>query len=288
MEMQVEIQATVSVFDFVNFQEFLRALLRQLKGEKYFSYRYLERISGLSRSYFKLLLDGKRNLTPKAAAKLAKALKLSRKEAAYLEALVLYNQAEGDEERDRYFERLLALRPPLPIRDFSADQYECFTKTYFTEIRELAALPGFVEDLNWIRRRLRRPLRNKEIRHAVAVLERLGLLERTKDGTLTHSGTTMATPVEAPSLDIFNYHRQLLSEAKDAIMNAPYDEWDVGAMTIPMPKAALPQVMEMLRECRERIADFINRGDKDFHEVFQINMQMFPVSRRNRPDDDKG
>lgn len=271
---------TASVFTFIDYREFLKAYFEERKkAEEFFSYRYLARISGLSRSYFKLLLDGNRNLSPQSATKLAKALKLSKKEVLYFETLVLYNQARSDEDKDRYFENLMGLRPPLPIQGMMPDQYEYFTKTYFVEIREMAAMAKFEENPRWICRHLRRHLTPAKAHHALEVLERLGLLVRDKKGKLKHSDKTLETPLHAESVDIFDYHRQLLNEAKEAITHAPFDEWDVGTVTIPMTKEALPRVMEILKKCREDIVDLINRGAQNYHEVFQINMQLFPVSK---------
>lgn len=270
----------VSVFTFLNYREFLKAHFEETKkAQEFFSYRYLARVSGLSRSYFKLLLDGNRNLSAQTATKLAKSLKLSKKEVLYFELLVLYNQAQSDDDKERYFENLMDLRPSLPIHGMTPDQYEYFTKTYFVEIREMAALEKFEENPRWICRNLRRHLTPAKARHALEVLERLGLLVRNKKGQLKHSDKTLETPLHAESIDIFNYHRQLLNEAKEAITQAPFDEWDVGTVTIPMPQEALPRVMEILKKCREDIVDLINRGKQNYHEVFQINMQLFPVSK---------
>lgn len=252
-----------------------------MKQGEPFSYRYLERLSGLSRSYFKLILDGKRNLSSRAANQLARALKLRKKELVYFETLVLYNQAQSDDEKDRYFEYLMTLRPSVPIEGMTPDQYEYFSKTYFVEIREMVAMPGFQEDPHWICQNLRRSLKPKEVQHALEVLERLGLVKRTRSGKLKHSDKTIESPLHAESIDIFNYHRQLLNEGKDAITAAPFEEWDVGTITIPMPKKALPRVMKILKKCREEIIDFINQGEQDYHEVFQVNMQMFPVTKMN-------
>lgn len=279
----------ISIFTFINYREFLKAYFEeQRQSDTIFSYRYLERLSGLSRSYFKLLLDGKRNLSPQAANKLARALKLRKKELVYFETLVLYNQAQSDDEKDRYFEYLMTLRPSVPMEGMTPDQYEYFTKTYFVEIREMVVMPGFKEDPHWICQNLRRSLKPKEAQHALEVLERLKLVTRTRSGELKHSDKTIESPLHAQSLDIFNYHRQLLNEGKDAITTAPFEEWDVGTITIPMPKKALPRVMEILKKCREDVINFINRGEQNYHEVFQINMQMFPVSKMNRVSQKKG
>lgn len=279
----------VSVFSFLDYRKFLQALYANLKESgTFFSYRYFSRVSGVSRSYLKLIMDGRRNLSPATITKFAKALKLNRKETAYFEALVLYNQADTDEERDRHFERALALKPRIEIEGLTPDQFEYLTKNHFVILREMSALPGFSDDPQWIAKNLRHPLKPREVKRALEVLERLGMLVRRPDGTLKHSGKVLETPLLAPSAEILNYHRQALSDSKEAILNAPFNEWDVGSMTIPMAEADIPKAMELMRKCREEIAAMINKGTRNFHEVFQVNMQLFPVTKVNQQREEKG
>lgn len=269
-----------NLFEFVNYREYLKKYFETLKDSSaFFSYRYLEKITGLSRTYYKMVLDGRRNLTLASIAKISKAFKFSKKEAAYFEALVFYNQTRSEEERDRYFERMMNLRPPTTIQGLTVDEYEYATKTYFAEIREMTALPSFQEEPDWIRKNLRRPVSNRDIQHSLEVLERLKLLVRDEAGKLKHSGTTLESPLHANSPEILNYHRQLMTEGKEVITQAAYDQWDVGAMTIPIQKPILPQVMELLTRCREEIVQLVNRHGENYHEVYQINMLLFPVTK---------
>lgn len=275
----------VKVFDYSNYRTYLKDVYAAEKVEKkHFSLRYFARITGFgSNGYLLMVMNGQRNLSAKSIALFNKAFKHTKKEAAYFEALVFYNQTDQGEQKERYLEQLIALRPAHAIGSMTKEQFECLTQTYFLSIRELAALPDFNEDPEWISENLRQKIKPSEAKHALQVLEKLKLLVRDEHGKLKHSDAMLETPLHAESLEILNYHRQTLTETKYAMLTAPYDEWDIASITIPMPKEAIPKVMEIMQKCREEIADYINKTHKDYHEVFQINMQLYPVSKTKRP-----
>lgn len=271
----------VDIFSFRDYRDYLKAVYEHLKAtRRRFSYRYFAKTAGFGgQSYLRMVMDGERNLSPTSINKCTRALRLGKKETLYFETLVLYAQAKTPEDKERYYNQLAVLRPKVEIKGLSRDQFEYLTQSHFVAIRELAAMPEFEDDVTWIAKNLRKPLKPTEIKHALEVLERLKLLVRDKKGNLKHSHKTLQTPVDAPSHEIFDFHREVLAESRDAILSAPAGEWDVTSMTIPIPKASLSKVMDVLQSCREEIVDLISSGSEDYHEVFQINMQVFPVTK---------
>ncbi len=274
---------SVNIFDFTNYRHYLKAYYRQVKAVRpYFSYRYFSRMAGLGgKNYLQMVMVGKRNLSSSTACKFARALRLTKKEAAYFEAMVLYTQADTSEEKDRYFAELLRLKPSIQIEGITPDQFEYLTNPLYVVIREMAAIKEFNGDPVWIRGHIRAMARPPEIKKALDLLEKLKLLVRDGAGNLTHSGKTVETP-DVESLEILNYHRQVLNETKEALVNIPYEERDITSMTIPIPQALIPEVKELLRKCREEIAALVNQSSNHFYEVFQINTQFFPVTKINQ------
>jgi uncharacterized protein (TIGR02147 family) len=274
-------KTNIAVFGYMDYRSFLRdRFAAEKKAKKYFSFRYFARITGFGSSgYLKMVMDGDRNLSPNTISLIVKAFKLAKKEAAYFEALVLYNQAKNDQERDLYLERMAALQPPPVMTEIDRDKYEYFTKRHFVIIREMAAVPDFVEDPVWIASKLTPPIKPKEAEHAVEVLLRLGLLARDAGGKLVQADVTLTTPGEIPAIEIFQYHGQMLSLAREALVKVRQDQRDITALTIPIPSELLPEIKKRIREFREGIIDLVNRGGTQYHEVYQINIQCFPVSR---------
>jgi len=271
------------IFSFMDYREYIKAVSDHLKMTKsQFSQRYFARLAGFgSPSYLNMVIKGQRKITLPSVFKFAIAFKLNKKETAYFEALVNYNNAHSEREKERYFLQMIALRPRAILQGIEKDQFEYLTHPYYVVLREMVALPNFQEDPQWIAEHLREQVKVSEVKNALLVLERLKLLVRDKRGLLRHSGTSLEGPVNIPSVQILNYHRQMLSASKEALMAAPYDEWDAICKTIPIPKRLLPQVSEILRRSFDEITDLVNQSGADYHEVFQVNTQIFPFTKTN-------
>lgn len=285
------LRSDVDIFNFTDYREYLKAYYQGMKNSRnYFSFRYFSKIAGLGgKNYFQMVMVGKRNLSLVTIAKFTQALKLSKKEGAYFEAMVLYNQAENELDKDRYFTELIALRPQTKLEGLTQDQFEYLTNSLYVTIRELSAMPEFQEDIKWIQNNLRSFAKLSEIRQALEVLKRLQLLiPDPTTGKLKHSGNTLITPEHGESLEMLNYHRQVLNQTKEALMNIPFDQRDISSMTIPIPSSLIPAIKEVIAKAREEIAHLVNRSSRDYHEVFQINVQFFPVTQtkkfKNKPE----
>jgi uncharacterized protein (TIGR02147 family) len=276
----------IEIFSFTDYREFLRTYYaEQKKLRPHFSYRFFSRMAGLKgNNYLQMVMAGKRNLTPTSISKFTKALKFDKREAGYFENLVLFNQAKSDKEKDLYFERLITLKPELKITGLGKDEFEYLTRKHYVIIREMVALPHFEEDYEWIGSQLNPPLRAKETESVVNKLLRLGLLKRNEEGKLKTARGPVITPPDAESLEIFNYHRQILSEAKDAIVTVPYKLREFVSLTIPMSLNDIDEIKNKIRKCQEDIAQYINKGGKKYDDVFQVNIQLFPAThtRKNK------
>lgn len=272
---------SVVPYSFTDYRVYLRALMEQERARNpVFSYRFFARVAGFSSpSYLKMVLDGQRNLSPSSIQQFAKAFKLGRQEAAYFESLVLFNQARSEKEQELYFERLTALRPRTTLRGLERDQFEYYTRKHFVIIREMVALPHFREDPAWIGKCLNPPLKAKDVEAAIAVLLRLDLLRRDATGKLTQCDEGLTTAPEVASIELMSFHRAMLDDAKEALFRIGPERRDISALTIPIPKQTIPELKRRIREFREQILELINRGTADYHEVYQLNIQLFPLTK---------
>ena len=78
------------IYAYLDYRNFLKDLFAFKKQESAsFSFRNFSRLAGLKSSNFlKLVMDGKRNLSPQSIHQVAKAFKLSKGEADFFETLV--------------------------------------------------------------------------------------------------------------------------------------------------------------------------------------------------------
>lgn len=272
----------MNIFSYTDFRVLLKDHYESQKAKNpVFSYRLFSRLAGLKGpGYLKMVIDGKRGLTPPTILKFVKAMHLSPREGIFFENLVLYNQAQTEREKDLYFDRLLDLMPHTDITRLEKDQFEYVTNKNLVTIREMTALPDFKGEADWIAARLNPPTTPQEARQALEILGRLGLLKKDSRGRLKHSGKTVRTPPDIVSLEIMNYHRTILAQAKDAILRVPKVKREITSMTIPLSLKTVEKIKKILRKTQEEIAHVVNKGDRDFNEIFQINFQMFPVTEK--------
>ena len=272
-----------------DYREFLRQVFGYWKANKpQFSFRFFAKQAGFGgQSYLKMVIDGERNLTPDSVTKFVRALRLDKKQTDYFEAMVFYTQAKNEDEKERYYNQMMKLRPKMRLKGIDKDQYEYLTDSLYVAIREMAALGSFKDDPKWIAARLRYPTSSVKVGKALDVLKRLGLVTKNKKGELVHSGGALQSPVDLESVEYLHCHRKILTESRDLIMSAPFDEWDMASVTIPLSKKRLPQMMEILRHAIQEIVELANEDKGNFEEVYQANYQLFPLTRVERLEDEE-
>lgn len=272
-----------SIFGHLDYRLFLKDFYEsEKKRTSRFSYRYFAKQAGLKTSSFlKMVIDGKRGLTTATIASFGRVLKLSKKEQDFFEALVFYNQARTQNEREHYYDRLVSLRPQKKMSRLKEDQYEYYSKPYMVAIREMTALPDFDPDPAWIAKNLVPPIRPSEARHALDVLLRLKLIQK-KGGKIVQSESAVATESEVDSMAIFNYHRCMLDSAGAALMKVDEKMRDITSLTIPIPLTKIPKLKKEIEAFREHLAAMIDDGDANYHEVYQFNIQLFPVTNTKK------
>lgn len=270
----------LDIYSYLDYRKFLKDYFAFQKEEHgRFSFRYFAKVCGYSSpSFLKMVMDGHRKLSVAALQKLVAGMKLKTKEANYFETLVFYNQAKSEQDREHYFNRLQALRTPLKKKEIDKDLLEYYTKKHFVIIREMVSLPHFKEDPAWIGKQFSSHLTTKEVEHALEVLLRLGLIKRDEKEKLISVDATLATKPEIQSWEVHTFHREMLKEAIDVLMKIPPEWRDITCLTIPIPFSLLPELKTRIQNFRREIAHFINNGPQDFFDVYQLNIQFFPVT----------
>jgi len=118
----------ISVFDYVDYRFFLTDYFNQEKLiVKGFSFRSFAQKAGVSASLLKDILTNRQNLTIQTMHKYASAMELGAKEIAYFEALVNFNNASNNNEKNRYFGEMVSLRGRSSVKFLDLQQYEYFS-----------------------------------------------------------------------------------------------------------------------------------------------------------------
>jgi uncharacterized protein (TIGR02147 family) len=211
------------------------------------------------------------------AAQFAEGCELAGAEAEFFCELVDYCQAKSSVERNRSYERLARFRQFRAVRQLDGAQAEYHASWYLPAIRELARRRDFREDPQWIANQLLPRISARDAKRALALLLRLGLLERGDDGALRQATPLVTTGVGPLGHHIFNYHHGMLERAGVALDTIAHDEREVSCITLCVSHATMLELKQRVRAFRRELLQVAELGNEP-ERVVQINFQLFPMS----------
>lgn len=244
-----------------------------------FSHRAFARKAGQSSPSLLLnVILRKRNLTPATTLAFARAVGLDAAATQFFTALVLLDQADTPADRAAAWAEVSATRRFRAARPIDGDAVEYLSAWYYPAVRELATCEGFRADPDWIAATLRPRITVAQARRALDLLVSLGLLAPTADGRLAVTSTSVATPHEVAALAAYEYHRNMLARATEALSGARPAERHYCAVTVAIPESLVPQLKRELGALQERLLDLCDGVDGPRERVYQINLHTFPLS----------
>ncbi|MBT3182056.1 MAG: TIGR02147 family protein, partial [Deltaproteobacteria bacterium] len=249
----------VNVFTYLDYRKFLKDRFDEMKeARSTFSHRSFAKSAGFrSSNYILLIMQGKRNLSSEAIIKVAKALKLKKKEAEFFENLVRFDQSKMDAEKNFYYEKIATNRQYADARPLEKGHYKYYSHWYIPVIREMVLLDDFQDDPKWIAQNITPHITIQEARDALDVLLEIGLVERGSDGKLIQSDPHLTSGDEVQNLNIANFQREMIQLAARSIGETKPKEREIGSVTFAVSKENLPEVKKMIREFRSRLAGFL-------------------------------
>lgn len=272
-------QKTV-LFEYTNYREFLRDWFQEQKETvSKFSYRYFAKKAGfVSANFFKLVVDGKRNLTHESLPKMIKGLTLNKQEEEFFTNLVYFNQAKNDAEKNLFFNKILKSKKIKALKPIIKDQYLLYSQLHHVLIRELLLSEEFNGNYNWIKEKLLLKVSKEEVEESVELLQRIGLIEKSKDGKFKQCNTVISTGNESDSFILLQYHKKLLEVSSRVIDFLPQEERDISSLTLGVAKSKVSKIKNMIQEFRKQVLEFVS-DDEHPEEVVMLNMQFFPMTK---------
>lgn len=268
-----------NVVEYTNFREYLADFFEYSK-KRYplFSHRRLASSLHLSTpNLIWLVMRGKRNLSVKVCNRLIKYLRLSKRRAAYFRAMVNFLQSTKHEERERYFSRMMQMRKPFGVKKLDVQHYEYYATWYNPVIRELVTYPDFRGNLHRLGWQVSPPISWHQARDSVKLLLRLKMILK-KGNRYVQTDSVISTSPEVKSLAVNNYHRQMAYNAASSYDRCKKDENNITSVTMSISRNKFQQLVNETNDYRRRVMALHDQASKDT-KVYQINIQIFPVSR---------
>jgi uncharacterized protein (TIGR02147 family) len=160
-----------------------------------------------------------------------------------------------------------------------AGAFELLSTWWVAATHELARLPTFEATPDWVSEHLEPRIGPDQAQHALDLLFELGLLVRHDDGTVQPADVSLTTPHEVARLAVHNYHQSMILLGAGSIERTAPDARHLGAITAAVPRVLVPKLKEEIARFQEHILNLCDAADGPVEEVYQFNMQLFPLSR---------
>lgn len=272
----------INLFEYQNYRDYLRAYYNEQKAaKKSFSYRSFSKKAGIQApSFLFYVIEGKRNLTKNSLLKISEAIGHTREEADYFENLVFFNQADNIHDKTLYYSRIVEVRKPFDIQIIPLDRYEYYSTWYHSVIREVVTFLDFRDNYAKLGAALRPQINAKQARASIALLEKLGFIERDQQGLYHQTSNVIGVhPAPSDTFIVEKFQMEMLQVALRSYEDIPIYERMSSSTTFSISEETFKLFKMKTREFRKELAE-IARLDSSQECVYQLTMNLFPVCRR--------
>jgi uncharacterized protein (TIGR02147 family) len=267
----------LSIFDYLDYRDFLRDHYElSKKCRKYFSYRYVGIKTGIDPSFYAKVLQKQMHIAERSLPKLVAFLEFPAREADFFHTLVKFNKAKSRDQIKHYFRLLVTLRDPL-VSPVSKDHEHLFDAWYVVAVRELLNFFPFDGNFARLGRMLNPPLKASDAVLAIDLLERMGMIQRLESGAYELVEKFVTSGKAPPRTKVREFQRQMMQLGIEAIDRIKREERDISTITVSASRACFELMRERLAEVRRELLEMA-RAENSAEEVYQINLQLFPLT----------
>lgn len=266
------------LFSFADYREFLRRYYEFRRCQQpTFSYRFMSARLEIDPGQLAHILQGKLHLPQRALAATLKLCRFDSRQAAFFEELVRLARSRKPEEIERCRERLDALRSVVQ-RELGSDAEGFYHHWRHAAIRALADMVPENGDGGALGRHCLPFQGAVDAAESVALLLRIGLLERDGARRLRPTHPHVAAGAEISAEALRGWHRQVLGLASESLERFPPGRRDVSTLTVAISASDLPAVKEWISDLRRQVQAQADSASAP-GEVWNICVQFFPVAR---------
>lgn len=268
------------IYSYLDYREYLKDYYTEKKqANPVFSYQSFANKAGFkTKSFLKMVISGKKNLSDSSLDKVAKALKLDQKATSYFEDLVAFNQEKSLKIRNQLLEKLLTHRVSGVGKIIQQAQYEFYSEWHHNTIREILPTSNFDGDYEKLGKSCHPVISAKEAKRSVDLLIKLGLVQKTDEGRFIQCDPIITTGDEVRSLAVRNFHLQNFLLGAKSLDETPAQLRDLSCLVVRLSDNGFKLFREEIQNLRKRLLE-LAESDKTFSRVYHVAFQMYPTTQ---------
>jgi uncharacterized protein (TIGR02147 family) len=266
-----------NIYLFKDYRKYLKSMLEFLKNSpRRKSLRQIAKSINISPSYLSMIINGQRKLDLEWLDKISEIIYLTEQEKNYLKNLIKLNDGKVEEKHDS-FKKMAKFKTIKEKNKHDIEIYKYLTKWYCVAIREMATLPDFIADPNWIQKRLIKNIPLKDIKEALDFLISHHFIEVDQNLKCTNKFKRIDATQEVYKLALSGFHKELLSQAAESIYEVPSQNRLILGHTISLNKPDFDLAKEILDQALQKIQQLGQNKNLE-PEVYHISFTACPIT----------
>lgn len=259
-----------------DFRDILRGYFRERKERNpSYSLRAYARDLDLSPSRLSEVMNKGLTISVAKAEGIAGRLGLKSDESRYFVDLAILDAGTNPVQVELAKSRIDRYQDVARAHTLAEAEFEIIAEWYHLAIVELSKLQDFELSPEWIGERL--ALSPGTVTHALANLERVGLIEFDDEGFTVHRDRNfVSSPV--PSQSIRRFHRQILEKAKAALNEQDLEERELASVMVAIDREQLPAIKEKLKLARRQFISEVKAMTETPDAVYTLSVQWFRLA----------
>jgi uncharacterized protein (TIGR02147 family) len=265
------------IFEHNDYRGFLRAVLSdRIQRNPSYSLRSFASQVGVSPAQLSQVLRGGRHLSFQSGMKIGQRLGLESDEVEYFCLLIQHASSKLDRDKDAALQRMSAISVNRSVKSLSLDAFKMISDWYHIPILEMTALPRSQFNPRTIAKRL--GISPIEAETAIERLQRLALLEKSKDGTFRKTYVDGIFESEQANAGLRQFHRKMLQLASDALETQSNTQKVVSSETFGFDPSQVEEVRKLTRKYLSKVVNLANSATRQ-REVYHLGVQFFRLTR---------
>ncbi|PIK15076.1 DUF4423 domain-containing protein [Halobacteriovorax sp. JY17] len=274
-------QPRISLFDFDNYRDYL---VKVGMPDGLYSHTsnnlqsWALRLGYKSPSSLTMVIKGQRSPSFEMINALTEDLEMSIKEKQYLMLLVQLEKAnKKKKDTKEILEKIAELNSGSTAISLGLKEFSAISEWYFLAIKQLISTPSFIEDEDWIFKKLRKKVTPSQIKNALNIMMEMKTIGRDENGKLIVLKEGLLTTNDVPSSAIKRHHFGMINRALEAIEEQSVKERQVTSVTMKVKPedvdAAKKYIFEFIKDFNEKFST------TEADDLYQLNMQFFRHTR---------
>jgi len=273
-----------TIYAYSDYRSFIRDVLEEKRrSNPHFSLRAAASKLGVNSGTLTRIMNGTRHLGPSLLPRFIDFLGLRRRQSEYFTLLVKLARTSDESAKRACYEEILQLRSRQRAV-IGREHYRFFEKWYYPALHQLIRTVPDIDDPAELGRLLNPPITAFKAKKALELLESNGFIRRrggcgyeTVDPSLTTGETWRGAAIQS-------FQATMAGMGKDAVERIPQNERDVSTLTLSLSAGSYRKVRGIIQRARREILA-LDESDLTPEQVFQLNLQLFPLSRRIARED---